>query len=128
MPKLATPQDLQTKLRRLLTYANTEAPSRARIATALNELADQVMMPGRRKMAGAFDSENKTQLSALKTHLKSALEDVTKANALVIALEKAAKGNKGLERRFDKWRSEVSEAAANLGSIHNRLERELDED
>lgn len=42
MNKIASPRDLQHELGALLAYAQTETPSRARIASALNELADRV--------------------------------------------------------------------------------------
>jgi hypothetical protein len=55
MNKIASPQDLRHELRTLLAYARTRAPSRARIASALSDLAERVaadtsdeMSPGER--------------------------------------------------------------------------------
>jgi hypothetical protein len=42
MNKIASPQQLQAELRRLLAYAGSEMPSRKRIASELRELADRV--------------------------------------------------------------------------------------
>jgi len=42
MNKIASPQQLQDELRRLLAYAQTEKPSREKLAAGLNALADRV--------------------------------------------------------------------------------------
>jgi hypothetical protein len=42
MKKIASPADLQTELRRLLAYTQSEQPSRVKIAAALRELAERV--------------------------------------------------------------------------------------
>lgn len=42
MNKIASPQDLQRELGALLAYARTETPSRARLASILNDLAERV--------------------------------------------------------------------------------------
>lgn len=42
MNKIASPDELQSELRRLLAYAQTERPSRERIAHALDTLSERV--------------------------------------------------------------------------------------
>jgi hypothetical protein len=42
MDKIASPQDLQAELRRLLAYSQSEKPSREKIAGELRALADRV--------------------------------------------------------------------------------------
>jgi hypothetical protein len=42
MDKIASPQDLQAELRRLLAYAQTEKPSREKLATGMRVLAARV--------------------------------------------------------------------------------------
>lgn len=48
MKKIATPQDLQAELRRLLAYAQTERPSREKLAAEMRGLADRVAATGNR--------------------------------------------------------------------------------
>lgn len=43
--KIATPQDLQAELHGLLTYCQSEQPSRGRLAAELRELANRVVGP-----------------------------------------------------------------------------------
>lgn len=52
MNKIASPQDLATELQRILAYAGQSQPSRARIASALNELADRVAAKTPAKLKG----------------------------------------------------------------------------
>ena len=42
MQKIATPQDLQAELHRLLAYCQEENPSREKLAAEIRELADRV--------------------------------------------------------------------------------------
>lgn len=42
MQKIAKPQELQAELQRLLAYASSEKPSRAKLSAELNALADRV--------------------------------------------------------------------------------------
>ncbi len=56
MQKIATPQDLQTKLRRLLAYCQEPHPSRDRLAGELRGLADRVAATkGRGRVFAARD-------------------------------------------------------------------------
>lgn len=45
MRKVASPQDLQIELRRLLAYAQTDRPSRTKLALELRSLASRVAAP-----------------------------------------------------------------------------------
>jgi len=42
MDKLASPQDLQAELRRLIAYSQSDEPSRQKLASELHKLADRV--------------------------------------------------------------------------------------
>jgi hypothetical protein len=46
MRKISNTNELQTELRRLLSYCQTEQPSRERIASALNDLSERVASSG----------------------------------------------------------------------------------
>jgi hypothetical protein len=122
MNKIASPQELQHELRRLIAYTEGGRPSRVRIASELQTLSEGL---GLVKEAGAFDSENKAQLSALKKHLKSALDAATKAEVLVKELENAAKakgGDRDLERQWAKHRRHVQDTVLHFGFM---IERDL---
>ena len=46
MDKIASPDELQAELRKLLAYAESEVPSRSKLATGLKQLADRVARKG----------------------------------------------------------------------------------
>jgi hypothetical protein len=49
MDKIASPQDLQAELRRLLAYTQTEKPSREKLAAEMRELAARIEKVAARK-------------------------------------------------------------------------------
>lgn len=65
MDRIASPQDLQAHLRRLVTYCESGSPSRGRIAAELRSLADRVA-----KLTG----ETKKAYTWLKKERKKAFD------------------------------------------------------
>ena len=70
MQKIATPNELQDELRRVIAYAESELPSRARIAADLNALSD--------RLAGTRQASGRTYNDFLKEADAGFLQEVGK--------------------------------------------------
>lgn len=107
MKKIASPQDLRSELQGLLEYAQTEQPSRERIASELRGLAERVAA-----------TEHDEDLEYVAKHAKAMKESCDK-------IEKAAK--KGDEivlgntlRRFKALEARLQSIKSGLEDIENR--------
>jgi len=71
MRKIASPQDLQAELQRLLAYSQTEQPSREKIASELRGLAARVAKQGPKRPAeyqkrpGESDADRKKRIKEI---------------------------------------------------------------
>ena len=59
MKKIASPAELQTELRRLLAYSQSEKPSRAKLAAEMRKLADRVAAD---RVAGGVSAEGSVEI------------------------------------------------------------------
>ena len=122
MNRIADADELETELRRLVAYAQSEQPSRSRIASELRSLSARLAAQGYERQA-SFGSDNKAKLAELKKHLDAGAESATKAQATIKELETAAKGNKTLERKLDSYANDVRSTVSSFEAISRSLAR-----
>lgn len=81
MDKIASPQDLQAELRRLLAYSQSERPSRARVASELRTLSERLSSP----RTAAYVAEGKQFYELMNAHWRNVKYDEEKGTGTVRA-------------------------------------------
>jgi hypothetical protein len=114
MRKIANTAELQTELRRLLSYTQSEQPSRARVANDLQKLS--------KRLVGTTEEDRNTSYSdqELSAALRKVVTQVTKAQAA------GERGNAGemfssLAMALD-WVAELSDAYEISGAAHSLMQ------
>jgi hypothetical protein len=94
MDRIATPRGLVAELQKILAYAETEKPSREKLATALNALADRTARAP--QMPGSKDIDDAR--SSLVIGLASAYPGVDRARVRVVVNKHIDQATRELSR------------------------------